>query len=140
MQDSAQPRSYAEQRSYVQPGEASSLVDRRRGVVLLVADVLAPRDGATLVVDFLHSYVGHEAVGGGAVPVVLTGLEEHAVARSDHFDRPAAALAEADALGDIDGLAVRVNVPRGSSARRKVDAAGRKAGWLGRCCDGVDVD
>src|SRR5215212_8053755 len=66
-------------------GGASSPVDGWRGAVLLVADVLAPRDGTALVVDFLHRYVGHEAVGGGAVPVVLAGIEEHAVTRADHL-------------------------------------------------------
>jgi hypothetical protein len=43
--------------------------------------------------------------------VVLAGLEEHAVARPDLLDRPALALAQADALGDEDRLAVRVRVP-----------------------------
>jgi hypothetical protein len=52
-------------------GGASSLVNRRRGAVLLLGDVLTPRDGTTLVVGFLHRYVGHEALRGGAVPVVL---------------------------------------------------------------------
>ena len=37
-------------------------------------------------------------VGGGAVPVLLAGLEEDAVAGPDHLDRPAAPLREADAL------------------------------------------
>ena len=95
-----------------QRGEASSAVDGWRGAVLLVADVLTPRDGAALLVDLLHREVGHEAVGGGAVPVVLARLEEHPVAGADHLDLPAAALAEADALGDVDGLAVGVGVPR----------------------------
>ena len=63
------------------------------------SDVLAPRDGAALV-DFLHRYAGYEAVRGGAVPVVLAGLEEHAIARANHVDRSAAALHESDALGD----------------------------------------
>jgi hypothetical protein len=60
----------------------------------------------------------------------LARLEEHAVAGADHLDRSAAALAEAYALGDVDGLAVGVDVPRGSSSRGEVDAAGRQAGWL----------
>jgi hypothetical protein len=81
--------------------------------VLLVGDVLAPCDGAALVVDFLHGEVGHEAVGSGAVPVVFAGLEVHAVAGADDLDRPAAAVAEADAFGDVDGLAIWVGVPRG---------------------------
>jgi hypothetical protein len=80
-------------------GGASSPVDQWRGAVLLVADVLAPGRGVP-VLDLHHRYVGHEAVRGGAVPVVLAGLEEHAVAWADHLDRPVAALAEADALGD----------------------------------------
>jgi hypothetical protein len=33
--------------------------------------------------------------------VVLVRLEEDAVARADDLDRPAAPLAEADALGDV---------------------------------------
>jgi hypothetical protein len=53
----------------------------------------------------MHGDVGHEAVRGGAVPVVLAGLEEDAVAGADLLDRAALALAEADALGDEDGLA-----------------------------------
>src|SRR5215207_10071585 len=89
-------------------GGASSLVEGWRVAVLLVADVLAPRRGVAFVVDLHHREVGHEAVRGGAVPVVLAGLEEHAVTRADHLDRSAAALREADALGDVDGLAVGV--------------------------------
>ena len=45
-----------------------------------------------------------KAVGRGAVPVVLAGLKEHAVAGPDDLDRAAFALAEADALGDEDRL------------------------------------
>ena len=39
------------------------------------------------------------------MPVILARLEEHAVAGADDFDGSALALAEADALGDEDGLA-----------------------------------
>src|SRR5215216_4365917 len=113
-----------------QRGGASSAVDGWRGAVLLVADVLAPRDGAALLVDFLHRYVGHEAVRGGAVPVVLAGLEEHAVSWADDLDRSAAALTEADALGDVDGLPEGVGVPGGSRARGEVNTGGPEAGWL----------
>ena len=58
------------------------------------------------------------------MPVVLAGLEEHAVARPDHLYRPAATLAEADALGDVDGLPEGVGVPGGAGAGREVDAGG----------------
>src|SRR4051794_35875971 len=44
--------------------------------VLLVGDVLAPGDGAAGLVLLLHGDVGHEAVRGGAVPIVLARLEE----------------------------------------------------------------
>src|SRR5215207_3148136 len=124
----------------VRPEEASSLVDGWRGAVLLVADVLAPLDGAALLVYLLHRYVGHEAVRGGTVPVVLPRLEEHAVTRADHLDLSAAALAEAYALGDVDGLPVGVSMPRGPGSRGEVDACGPEAGGLRGRGDGVDVD
>src|SRR4051812_23780422 len=81
--------------------------------VLLVRDVLAPRHRAPGLVVLLHRDVDHEAGGRRAVPVVLARLEEDAVAGPDLLDRPTVALAEADALGDEDGLAVRVGVPGG---------------------------
>jgi hypothetical protein len=40
--------------------------------------------------------------------VVLVGLEEHPVARADDLDGAVLALAHAEALGDEDGLAVRM--------------------------------
>src|SRR3954453_4844393 len=51
--------------------------------VLVVGDVPAPGQGAARVVVLLHGDVGHEAVGSGAVPVVLAGLEEDTVAGAD---------------------------------------------------------
>src|SRR3954451_14902660 len=80
-----------------------SAIRRRRGV-LLVGHVLAPGDGAAGLVVLLHGDVDHEAVGRGAVPVVLAGLEEDAVSRADRLDRAALALAEPDAFGDEDRL------------------------------------
>ena len=50
-----------------------------------------------MVVDFLHGEVRHEAVRGGAVPVLLAGLEEHVVTGTDDLGRAATALDEADA-------------------------------------------
>src|SRR3954454_3382687 len=96
----------------------------RRGAVLLVGDVLAPVDGAAGLVVLLHGDVEHEAVRGGAVPVVLTGLEEDAVAGADDLDGAAFALAEADALGDEDRLTVRVGVPGGARAGGEVHGRG----------------
>src|SRR5688500_715829 len=109
MSGSCQSRIFFEHRCLLRPaGGALSPVDGWRGAVLLFADMLTPRDRAALLVDLLHRYVGHEAVGGSTVPVIFGGLEEHAVARTDHLDRSTSALREADALGDVDGLAVGV--------------------------------
>jgi hypothetical protein len=121
-------------------GGASSAVDGWCGAVLLVADVLTPRDRTALLVDFLHRKVGHEAVRGGAVPVVLARLKEHPVARANYLYRSAAALREADAFGDVDGLAVGVGVPRGPRARGEVDAARLQARGTRRRRDRVDVN
>ena len=93
-----------------------------------------------MVVDLLDRQVGHEAVRGGAVPVILAGLEEDAVAGADDLDRAAAALAAADALGDVDGLAEGMGVPRGPGAGREVDTGGRQRARAARRRDGVDVD
>jgi hypothetical protein len=78
---------------------------------LLVGHVLAPRHWAAAVVVLLHGDVNHEAVGRRAVPVVLPGLEEDAVARADDLDLTALTLAKAEAFGHEDRLAVRVGVP-----------------------------
>jgi hypothetical protein len=79
------------------------------------------------------------------VPVLLAG--EHAVSGTDDLDRTAAPLAQPNPLGDPDGLAVRVRVPRRSRARGEVHAARgqsreERAGeplvprWLGRLLAG----
>src|SRR5207244_6704085 len=91
-------------------------------------------------VALLHGDVGHEPGWGGAVSVVLARLEEDAVAGSDHLDRTAFALAEADSLGDPDRLAVRVGMPGGAGAGGEVDGRGADppvVRWRG---DRVDVD
>src|SRR4051812_6564995 len=107
---------------------------------MLVADVLAPRDRAAGLVVLLHGEVNHEAVRRRAVPVVLARLEEDAVAGADVFDRAAFALAQADALGDEDRLAVRVGVPGGARAGREVHERGGEGGRRFGRGAGVDVD
>src|SRR5918997_4530176 len=84
-------------------GGTSSALDGRRGAVFLVGDVLAPRDGAARVVGLLHGYVGHEAVRGGPVPVVLARLEEHAVSGTDHLHLPTTTLTVAHPLRHVVG-------------------------------------
>src|SRR3954468_20047284 len=114
-------------------------VGRLCGAVLLVGDVLAPGDGAADLVVLLHGDVGHEAAPRGAVPVVLAGLEVHAVTGADDLDGAAFALAEANAFGDEDGLADRMGVPEGAGAGREMhdDGADARRGLGG--LDHVDV-
>ena len=80
-----------------------------------------------VVVDLEHRHVGHEPRRRRAVPVLLAGLEEDAVARTDDLDRPTATLSVTDSLGDPDRLAVRVGVPGSAGAGREVDVAGAGA-------------
>ena len=79
-------------------------------------------------------------VGRGAVPVVLAGLEEDAVAGSDQLDAAALALAEPDTLGDPDRLAERVRVPRGAGARGEMDGSRADARVVASRSDRVDID
>src|SRR5262249_14180027 len=111
-----------------------------RAAVLLVADVPPPGDGAAGLVGLLDRDVDHQAVGRGAVPVVLIGLEVDAVAGTDFLDGAALVLAEANALGDEDGLAAWVGVPGGAGAGGEVHE--RRCGARGgfRRGDGVEVD
>jgi hypothetical protein len=88
--------------------------------------VVGPGDLVSLVVDVLHCDVGHEAGGVCAVPVVLAGFEVDTVARPDDLDRSPSPLAPADALGDVDGLAIGVSVPCRTGTRREMRAAGRQ--------------
>jgi hypothetical protein len=107
---------------------------------LLVGDVLTPGDGAAGLIVLLHGDVDHEPVRGGAVPVVLSRLEEDSVAGPDDFDRAVLVLTQADAFGDEDRLAVRVGVPGGPGAGGEVDARGGERRGADRSGDRVDVD
>ncbi len=86
--------------------------------------MLAPGDRAAGFVVLLHRDVEHEAIGRRAVPVVLAGLEEDAVAGADGLDRATFALAQASAFGDEDRLAVWVGVPGDARAGRDVHERG----------------
>jgi hypothetical protein len=57
--------------------------------VLVVGDMFAPGSPVAVVVDLKHGEVGHEAIWGGAVPVLLAGLEEDRVTgRMTSIDPP----------------------------------------------------
>ena len=92
--------------------------------------MIAPRGGVAFVVDLEHRDVRHEAIRRRAVPVFLASSEEDAVARPNKLDLAPAALADSDAFGDPDRLAVRVRMPRcartrgESTARRGADTVG----------------
>jgi hypothetical protein len=60
----------------------------------------------------LQRDVDHKAVRCGAMPVVLAGLEEHAVAGAYFFDRSSLALAAPYALSHEDSLAQGVSYAR----------------------------
>ena len=92
-------------------GSDARLAER---LVFLVGDLFAPVGGRLIAGVLGEGEVDHESVWGGAVPVLLVGLKEDAIAGADLFDRPAAALTAADAFGDEDRLAERVGVPGGS--------------------------
>src|SRR3954451_7919113 len=102
----------------VRPSPPSSL-----GAVFLVGDVVEPGHDLTVLVGFLDGDVGHESVGGRAVPVLLTGLDVDDIAGTDLLDGSPAGGDVADAVGDVEGLALRVVVPGSASARREPDVA-----------------
>src|SRR4029453_16281606 len=95
-------------------------------VVLLVGDQVAPLGlrAATLAGALPHRQVAHELVGGGAVPVPLARGRVDGLAGMDLDDLAAAGLDEADALGDVEGLAQGVAVPGGAGARGDADEGG----------------
>src|SRR4051812_5506176 len=85
-------------------------VDGRGRGVLLVGDGGQPVHDGVVGVGLVDGQVDHEPIPRGAVPVLLVGLEQDAVTGADDLDRATPALAQADALGDEDGLAQRVAV------------------------------
>ena len=88
-------------------------------LVFVVGDVFTPGGGA--VGD---RQVGHEVVGGGAVPVPFVVGCVDAVAGADLDDRLAPGLVETFAFGDLERLAAAaVAVPRAAGARGEVDGS-----------------
>jgi hypothetical protein len=72
---------------------------------------------------FGDGQVGHEVLGGGAVPVLLVGRRVDDVARADLGDLAAAGLHQTLSVGDVEGLADGVGVPGGAGVRREADRA-----------------
>lgn len=113
---------------------------RRRCGVFLVGDVSPPGDRVAGLVVLLDGDVDHEPVRRRTVPMVLLGLEEHAVAGADGLNRSAIALAQSHTLGDEDRLSVWVGVPGGTRAWGEVDRGDGEGGSACGRGDRVDVD
>src|SRR3954454_10580534 len=110
------------------PPGSSGLV---RVAVLVVGHEVAPRG----LVALPDRRVDHEPVGGATVPVLLARGCPDDVARTDDLYPAAPRLDQADAVGDVQGLAPGMRVPRGAGARceaHRVDP--------GRLAAGDDVE
>jgi hypothetical protein len=99
------------------------LVNRGGRGILVVADVDAPDRAVAFVIDFDHRKVRHEPIQSGTVPMILPGLEEHPVARADDLNGCTTPLDEPDSFDDVDGLSVRMCVPRCARCGGEMDAA-----------------
>src|SRR5439155_23510912 len=103
-------------RSYASYGESGVSRLCRGGPVLLVGDVLEPRD-VVAVERLLHRDVHHRDGRRGAVPVLLVGRDPHRVAGADLAHRPAPQLDPPHAGEDVQRLAERMRVPGGARSR-----------------------
>ena len=88
--------------------------------ILFVADFFQPVHGFAVEL-FLNGDVRQGRGGRGAVPMFLARRKPDDVARPNFFNRSAPALCQSAASGHDQGLAQRVRVPRGASARLKRD-------------------
>src|SRR3954454_22315736 len=83
--------------------------------------------------------MGHESARRRAVPVIFTRFKEDRVSWPDLLDRPAAALTSTDPLSHIEGVTVRVGVPRRPRARREVHIARVQSRLVRRRRDSIDI-
>ena len=105
------------------------------GGVFGAGDVLAP-----FGVAFADGEVGHEMVGGGAVPVPFAAGGVDGVASSDGGDGFSPGLDAAFAFGDVHGLGDGVAVPGGPGAGREMYEADAGRGVSMALGDAVDPD
>src|SRR6266536_3517104 len=96
--------------------------------ILLVGDESTPRGAVAFVVDLPHRKVGHEVVGGRAVPVPLSRRRVDHVAGADLDDLAAARLHQPTPLGHVQRLAAWMGVPGGAGARCEPDDVDAHAG------------
>jgi hypothetical protein len=87
-----------------------------------VGDPFAPaRLGRVGAITLHEDEVGHEAVRGGAMPVLLVWSGVDGVAGVRFDDRAVAAAEQGGACEDVQGLAQAVGVPVGTGAGREPD-------------------
>src|SRR5262245_4785499 len=98
--------------------------------VLLIADLFQPVHGPALD-RFLDGDMRHRRRRRCAVPVLLAGRKPDHVARPDLLDRAALALRPAAAERDDQGLAERMGMPGGASARLERYAGAADACGIG---------
>src|SRR5258707_57628 len=111
-------------------------------VVFVVGDVFSPVGFRSLVSGdgFGDGQVAHKVVGRGAVPMPLAGRGVDDVARADLGAVTAAGLHESASLGDVEGLADGVGVPRGAGGGSEADGADPDPGGFLAARDAVDPD
>ena len=89
--------------------------------VLVVGDMVEPPNYLAVVVGLLNGYVRHEAVQGGAVPVLFVRLDVDDIARTDLAHLAAAPGDVPDAVGHVESLSECMRVPRVASTRCEAD-------------------
>jgi hypothetical protein len=95
------------------PGPRLLLV-RVRLVVSLAGDGFEPGGGvAAVVAVFEHGEMADKRIGGRAVPVLLVRWTDDSIAGTDALDGAVAGTDQADAFGDVQGLADGAAVPVG---------------------------
>jgi|SRR3954468_15956032 hypothetical protein len=89
--------------------------------VLLVGEVIEPGHDLSVRIGLHDRDVRHVAVGVCAVPVLLAGLDIDDVPGADLLDAAISCRDEADAVGDLEGLALGAVVPGGARAGGEPD-------------------
>src|SRR5437667_2016011 len=112
---------------------------RPTGLVLLVADLLHPRD-RTAVQRLLNGDMRHRGRRRSAVPVLLAGRKPDDIAGPDFLDGSTPTLRRAQAGGDDQYLAEWMRVPRGAGAGLERDARATNTCGLRRLEQRVHTD
>src|ERR1700677_2416257 len=108
--------------------------------VLRVGHVGTPPMGRLVRGALAHGDVAHEMLRGGAVPVLFVRRRVDDVARTDLVTILPAALNQADALRDVEGLPETVGVPGRAGPGSEVDEVHLNTRRVLAAGDGIDVD